>query len=243
MAIGARKQPLYDQLVDVLTDKINHELRPGDYLPSERDLSERYGLSRTTVRLALQELERLGLVVRQRGRGTMVTDRSLQTANLSQTYSFTAQMKAIGRVPKTTILEFTEVDADKNIAAEMNARLGERLYRINRLRIADGVPLMIECTYLPARKFFSLKRPMIENKSLYDMIEQDYHEKVRMAEEEFYASIARRSDARLLEIAEGAPVLDLVRTTYDMSNDVIEYTRSVARADQFKYKVYHNRSV
>lgn len=71
MAMGARKQPLYDQLVDLLTDKIDHELRPGDYLPSERDLSERYGLSRTTVRLALQELERLGLVVRQRGRGTM----------------------------------------------------------------------------------------------------------------------------------------------------------------------------
>ena len=56
MAMGARKQPLYDQLVDLLTDKIDHELRPGDYLPSERDLSERYGLSRTTVLLALQEL-------------------------------------------------------------------------------------------------------------------------------------------------------------------------------------------
>ena len=152
-------------------------------------------------------------------------------------------MKAIGRVPKTTILEFTEVEADKNIAVEMNARLGERLYKIKRLRIADCVPLMIECTYLPSRKFFALKRPMIENKSLYDMIEQDFHEKVRVAEEEFYASIARHSDARLLEIAEGAPVLDLIRTTYDMNNEVIEYTRSVARADQFKYKVYHNRAV
>ena len=102
---------------------------------------------------------------------------------------------------------------------------------------------MIECTYLPSRKFFALKRPMIENKSLYDMIEQDFHEKVRVAEEEFYASIARHSDARLLEIAEGAPVLDLIRTTYDMNNEVIEYTRSVARADQFKYKVYLNRAV
>ena len=64
MAIGARKQPLYDQLVDILTEKIDHEYRAGDMIPSERELSERYGLSRTTVRLALQELERLGLVVR-----------------------------------------------------------------------------------------------------------------------------------------------------------------------------------
>ena len=78
MAIGARKQPLYDQLVDILTEKIDHEYRAGDMIPSERELSERYGLSRTTVRLALQELERLGLVVRQHGRGTFVTDRSAQ---------------------------------------------------------------------------------------------------------------------------------------------------------------------
>ena len=74
MAIGARKQPLYDQLVDILTEKIDHEYRAGDMIPSERELSERYGLSRTTVRLALQELERLGLVVRQHGRGTFVTE-------------------------------------------------------------------------------------------------------------------------------------------------------------------------
>ena len=89
MAIGARKQPLYDQLVDILTEKIDHEYHAGDMIPSERELSERYGLSRTTVRLALQELERLGLVVRQHGRGTFVTDRSAKATNLMQSYSFT----------------------------------------------------------------------------------------------------------------------------------------------------------
>ena len=106
MAMGARKQPLYDQLVDILTEKIDHEFRPGDLMPSERELSERYGLSRTTVRLALQELERLGLVVRQHGRGTFVADRSAQTTNLMQSYSFTDQMRAMGREPETTIIEF-----------------------------------------------------------------------------------------------------------------------------------------
>lgn len=74
MAPRARKQPLYDQLVDILMEKIDHEYRPGDLLPSERELSERYGLSRTTVRLALSELEQLGLVVRKHGRGTFVMD-------------------------------------------------------------------------------------------------------------------------------------------------------------------------
>lgn len=242
MAIAARKQPLYDQLVDILTEKIEHEYRPGDLLPSERELSKYYGLSRTTVRLALQELERLGLVVRQHGRGTFVADRSVQATNLSQTYSFTDQMREMGRDPSTTILEFAEIDADKNLAEKMRVRMGDKLFKIERLRCADGMPMMVERTYMPMRKFMSLKRPMLERASLYTVIEQVFHEKIRVAEEEFFASIARPADAHLLGIGEGAPVLDLVRTTYDVGNEIIEYTLSVARADQFKYKIFHYRA-
>ena len=242
MAIAARKQPLYDQLVDILTEKIEHEYRPGDMLPSERELSKYYGLSRTTVRLALQELERLGLVMRQHGRGTFVADRSVQTTNLSQTYSFTDQMRELGRKPATTILEFSEIESDKNLASSLGVRIGDKLFKIKRLRSADGVPMMVERTYLPVRKFMSLKRPMLEHESLYHVIEQYFHEKIRVAEEEFFASIARPADAHLLDISEGAPVLDLVRTTYNMGNEIIEYTLSVARADQFKYKIFHYRN-
>lgn len=241
MAIAARRQPLYDQLVDILTDKIEHEYRAGDMIPSERDLSERYSLSRTTVRLALQELERLGLVVRQHGRGTFVADRSAQTTNLMQAYSFTEQMRSLGRDPLTTILEFSDLEADKNLAEHMGVRLGERLYKIKRLRAADGMPMMVERSYLPVRKFLSLKRPLLETTPLYDIIEKNYREKISVAEEEFFASIARPADAHLLGIAEGAPVLDLIRTTYNTSNEIVEYTLSVARADQFKYKVMHRR--
>lgn len=241
MAIWARRQPLYDQLVDILTDKIEHEYRPGDLLPSERELSDRYGLSRTTVRLALQELERLGLVIRQHGRGTFVADRSAQTTNLSQAYSFSEQMRSMGREPSTTILEFSVIEADKNLAEHMGTRIGERLYKIKRLRSADDMPMMVERSYLPVRKFMTLKRPMLEKKALYDIVEQDFREKIGVAEEEFFASIARPADAHLLDISEGAPVLDLIRTTYNTSNEIVEYTLSVARADQFKYKVYHRR--
>ena len=149
MAIGARKQPLYDQLVDILTEKIDHEYRAGDMIPSERELSERYGLSRTTVRLALQELERLGLVVRQHGRGTFVTDRSAKATNLMQSYSFTEQMRAMGREPETTILEFCEMEADKNLAEHMGLRIGDRIFKLKRLRSADNMPMMVERSYLP----------------------------------------------------------------------------------------------
>ena len=106
MGTSSRKQPLYDQLVDILRDKIENEMEPGDLLPSERELSERYGLSRTTVRLALKELETLGLISRRHGKGTYVTDLSGGAMDLSSNYSFTQQMREVGRVPKTVDLDF-----------------------------------------------------------------------------------------------------------------------------------------
>ena len=242
MGTLARKQPLYDQLVDILRDKIVNELKPNDQLPSERELTERYGLSRTTVRLALQELENLGLVYRRHGKGTFVAARDTQATNLTQTYSFTEQMRRLGRVPKTSILDFATLEANKYLSLRMNVHIGDKLFRMKRLRAADGVPMMLERTYLPVRNFMSLRREDLEHASLYDVIEGTYHEKIRVAEEEFFASIARPEDARQLSIKEGSPVLDLVRTTFNDRNEVIEFTLSVARADQFKYKISHYRT-
>ena len=87
MTCKRHRQPLYDQLVDILIEKIDHEYQPGDLIPSERELAERYGLSRSTVRLAIQELEYLGRIVRKQGRGTFVADRLAQATNLTQSYS------------------------------------------------------------------------------------------------------------------------------------------------------------
>ena len=112
---------------------------------------------------------------------------------------------------------------------------------MKRLRIADGIPMMVERTYLPASEFLGLSRKDVESQPLYDIMEKVYHETVRVAEEEFCASVARKDDAELLGIGEAAPVLKLYRTTYNVKNTAIEYTRSVARADQFRYKVSHYR--
>lgn len=242
MGTVSRKQPLYDQLVDLLREKIENELEPGALLPSERELSERYGLSRTTVRLALKELETLGLISRKHGKGTFVADLSREATNLMGSYSFTEQMKSLGRVPRTEILEFEVAEASKSVAERLGLRLGDSVFRMRRLRLADDVPMMVERTYLPVSEFVSLTLEDVSHKPLYDIMEQDYHEKIRAAEEEFYASIARNSDAATLGIPEGAPVLKLVRTTINDKNVVIEYTQSAARADQFTYKVSHIRS-
>lgn len=242
MATAARKQPLYDQLVDLLSDKIQNEMHPGDALPSERDLAETYGLSRTTVRLAMSELEELGLVTRKHGKGTFVSNVSRDTTDLMGTYSFTDQMRSLGRVPHTEVIDFEVREASKFVAQNMDLRLGEAVFRMRRLRTADGVPMMLERTYMPVKVFEGLTQRMVESKSLYEIVEQDFRMKIKTAEEAFGARAARPDEARLLKIDEDAPVLHLVRTTYNSKNVVIEYTRSVARADMFEYKIVHTRN-
>ena len=241
MGTVSRKQPLYDQLVDLLREKIENELEPGALLPSERELSERYGLSRTTVRLALKELETLGLISRKHGKGTFVADFSHEAADPMGAYSFTEQMRGLGKVPRTEIREFEVTEATKSVAERMGLRLGERVFRMKRLRLADDAPMMVERTYLPAAEFVSLTLEDVSRKSLYDIMEQDYREKIRAVEEEFSASVASSSDAAMLGISEGAPVLRLVRTAVNDKNVVIECTQGVARADQFTYKVSRGR--
>lgn len=236
-----KKQPLYGQLFDLIHDKIDNELNPGDALPSERSLCEKYGVSRTTVRLAMAELEARGLVVRKHGRGTFVADAVQEPSNLMDTYSFTEQMKSLGRRPRTDILEFERCEAPRHIAEQLGIALGDQTIRMSRLRCADGIPMMIERTYLPAKEFRGLDREDVENKSLYDIIEKDYGQIVRVADEEFCASVARANEAAALDIAEGAPVLRLYRTTRNTRDTIIEYTYSVARADQFRYKISHQR--
>ena len=242
MGAISRAKPLHDQLVDIFRDKIEHELAPGDMLPSERELTDRFGVSRTTVRLALQELESLGLVQRRHGKGTFVLDVAASAANLSQAYSFTEHMRSLGRTPKTDVLEFSQIEADANLARHVGVSQGDALFKLKRLRSADGVPMMVERSYLPTRVFQGLTRELLDTKPLYELMEEDFAQKIRFADEEFYASVVRENDAPLLDLADGAPVLDLVRTTYNMHNRVVEYTLSVARGDQFRYRVTHHRA-
>ncbi|MGX7163881.1 GntR family transcriptional regulator [Enterococcus massiliensis] len=241
MANKIKKQPLYDQLVELLKEKIENELEPHTMLPSERELSEIYGLSRTTVRLALQELENLGFIYRQHGKGTFVSDLKDTALNLVGSYSFTEQMKSLGKIPKSEVLLFEKIEANKYLAQQMNLRLGVKLIKLKRLRIADELPMMLERTYLPFNHFLTLTKKQLEEKAMYDIFKEDFQETIKLAEEEFYASIVRAKDTELLAIREGAPVLHLMRKTYNMKNEIIEYTESIARADQFRYKIVHTR--
>ncbi|VEH31819.1 GntR family transcriptional regulator [Streptococcus equi subsp. equi] len=114
------------------------------------------------------------------------------------------------------------------------------VFELERLRIADGKPLMFERTYIPERGFEAITIDLLEKKPLYDVFAEDFQEAIRLADEEFYASIALDYEAKLLGIKKGDPVLHIMRKTYNEKNRLIEFTFSIARADQFRYRIQHH---
>ena len=237
-----KKQPLYGQLVDELKESIEKEHQAHDLLPSERELAEIHGVSRTTVRLALQELENLGFIYKKHGKGTFVSGVSDSILNLTGAYSFTEQMKSLGKEPSTKILEFLVVESSNYLSEQLGVHKGSQLIKIKRLRLADREPMMLERTYLPYKRFEGLTSEMLEEKPMYDVFYDTYNQRIKYAEEEFYASIVSDKDAEYIEVPIGSAALNLVRKTVNQENEIIEYTLSVARADQFRYKVLHHKN-
>lgn len=235
------KIPLYSQLVDILIKKIETEMQPNDKMPSERDICQIYSVSRTTVRLAMSELETAGYIYKRHGKGTFVSSLNKDKQNLMDSYSFTDQMRQNGKVPQTKVLAFEIIESNHFVAGQMGLEVPEKVIRFVRLRLADHVPMMVETTYIPYGDFSGLTEEELSHKPLYDIFKERYGEYVEVAEEQFSAGLVKEKEADLLGIDKGDACLNLKRLSYDQFNRVIEFTLSVARSDQFIYKVRHLR--
>ncbi|GEP19268.1 GntR family transcriptional regulator [Pediococcus argentinicus] len=241
---SAKNQPLYEQLVDRLRKNIKNNYKANDKLPSEREIMRMYSVSRNTVRQAFNELEILGFIYRKHGKGTFVAKLVENPTSLGDEYSFTEQMKAIGRTPETRILEYSIREAGEYFGSKLQIGSMDKMLKLKRLRIADGIPTMIDRTYLPYYKFSSLSIDELEKKhrALYSVFSEDFDEIVSVADEEISAVRITDKDSHVLQVPEDSPGMMLNRTTYNQKNEVIEYTISSARSDHFVYKIrYENK--
>lgn len=229
---------LQEQLVNHLTDYLE-TLPANAKLPSERQLADEYEVSRNTVRAALLNLEAIGLVRRIHGKGTFVNRTNLNS-DLSSSYKFGEQMQLLGKVPTTKIINFEKKEVNAYFVDNMNLGFGEFIIQIERLRLADDEPMMFERTYLPLKFFPTLTEEMLHNKSLYDTFEKDFQENISYADEYFSSGVIGDSDSKVMGLPEGMPCLLLKRKTYDLKKQLIEFTLSTARSDEFAYHVRHN---
>ncbi|HLS08194.1 GntR family transcriptional regulator [Lentibacillus sp.] len=230
------KIPLYLQLMDDLIKDIDTgKLIVNEKLPSERELCDVNNLSRITVRQALQELEREGYIYKLHGKGTFVSSMSYNQ-NLVKLYSFTEEMKKIGKTPTTQVLSFREMALDERLASNMNLTPLDEAYQIVRLRLADNEPLMYETSYVPKKIFPRLTEKDLNERPMYDIFLQDYQIGVTKAVERFSATSVRKEEAEHLNLPADHPAMLVKRFAYH-DDELIEYTISVARGDKFDYTV------
>ncbi|MEC5423439.1 GntR family transcriptional regulator [Virgibacillus sp. C22-A2] len=230
------KVPLYLQLIENLIKKIDaQDYEEHQKLPSERELCEIYNLSRITVRQALQDLEREGYIYKLHGKGTFVAPKSINQ-NLVKLYSFTEEMKEMGKTPTTEVLSFKEIAVDDRLAEKMELVPLDEVFQVVRLRLADGEPLMYEKSYLPKKFFPDLTAADMDQRPMYDIFQDDYKVGVTKAIERFSATSVREVEAKHLGMMMNNPAMLIKRFAFH-ENELIEYTISVARGDKFDYTV------
>lgn len=232
------RTPLYLQLMNILIDMIENKLEENDQILSEREICEIYNVSRTTVRQAMDELEKEGYIYKVHGKGTFVSPKRMNQ-DLISFYSFTEEMKKIGKTPTSEVTGFEIVEAGDKIGKIFKIDSEELLYKVSRIRKADEVHMMYETTYLPFNRFKGITREQFEEKPMYDVLIKNFNAKITSAEEYFRPILTNKLESIYLDIKEGSPSLKIERFTYENTN-VIEYTVSVARGDKFKYRVKLN---
>jgi GntR family transcriptional regulator len=232
--------PLYQQLVDKLTAQIRRgELRPGDRVPSEREIAENLNVSRTTARLAIEELVANGLVYREQGRGTFVAVSAKHS--LIGFASFSEDVMARGLKPGSRILAQELIDGDEAIHNVLNLDNGEKVLRLVRLRLADAKPVAIQTAYLPAKIVPGLEKRELTDRSLFAILRQEYYIYPAWTEAEFEATRAEPHQATLLGVAPGDPVLVVRGLTYTDSFQTVESVETVYRGEGLTLRIGRQR--
>jgi GntR family transcriptional regulator len=227
--------PLYVQLHRRIADAIvSGRLKPGDSLPAERDMASMTGLSRVTIRKAVQALVASGQIVQKRGSGTFVAPRveRLEQA-LSLLTSFTEDMARRGRsVESVWLARGLHAPTPEEVMA-LGLGAGSRVARLERVRQSDGVPLAIERASLSSEV---LPDPETVESSLYAVLQQRGLRPVRAVQRISAANVGQR-DAELLGIPPGMAGLRIERLSYLPSGRVVEFTRSLYRGDAYDFAV------
>ncbi|HMI50166.1 MAG TPA: GntR family transcriptional regulator [Candidatus Saccharimonadales bacterium] len=226
--------PLYYQILQRLIVQIRTgELKPGDLIPSEQEISVRLGVSRMTARQALKSLCSRGLAYSQSGKGTFVSRMKLEK-NFRHLLSFSEEMKDRGSRPRSKVLAFKCLHPDSEVAEALHLGPTEEAFFLRRVRIADLAPLCVEATHLPARLCPNLLEKLDPSGSLYRALHEHYGLQVYMADEVAEASVATAAEAELLRVRAKSPVFRFTRTACLHDGRPIEFVRSVYRGDRCK---------
>jgi GntR family transcriptional regulator len=227
--------PLHVQVEEVLLKAIVNGAWPsGSQLPSEDELVERFEVSRTTIRTAIQSLIARGLIAIRRGKGTFVTQ-PIITQELTELTGFVEDMRSLGHTPTAQVLDRRLVAASETVARELKIQRGASVARIQRVRLADRIPMSFDETYLPQALGGKIMTDDLENQPIFSLLEQKYATPLIEAEYRLAAVASHGTVARALGIAAGSPIFLIERTSFSSGRQPVDYERLYYRGDHIRF--------
>ncbi|ENT4819118.1 TPA: GntR family transcriptional regulator [Citrobacter farmeri] len=230
---------MYSQLAAFIRHQIKLGVfRPHDKIVTENALCDILNISRTTVRLAFNELLEEGLIVRQRRKGTFIADKKINR-RLNSLYNFTESMREQGIKPRSLVLQSEVIDADEIVADKLNLTQTQRkVFILKRVRLGDDTPLLLETTCIPWNLCQGIELYDFATLSLYDVLKNEFGLTITHATEHIEAVIISKSAAHYLQCAEKVMAgYHIERVSFLENGFVFEYTTSVTRADKCNFKI------
>lgn len=236
------KLPLYDQIERNLRDLIvNGNLKPGEAVPGEWDLANYYDVSRLTVRRALDELVRQNWLEKKHGVGTFVRQPNMASIAAGK-FSFTEQMRAIGREPDSKFISQCKIPSTDKIARALRIDEGAPIIEITRVRLADKTPILLETACLSAEKFPTLEtHDWSKNESLYKVLNDEYQVVITVMDHIIKPITLTETEAQYLKAKPGIPTLLSEIIAYAPENNPVEYTWSVSNGDKSEFYFHFQR--
>ncbi|WP_143809057.1 GntR family transcriptional regulator [Paraburkholderia susongensis] len=227
--------PLYAQVEEALAARIvDGTYPPGSQLPNEASLLANFNISRTTLQKTVQNLIARGLIEIRRGKGTFVTQPRLSQP-LTELSGFVEDMRAHGRKASARLVAKRLEKASETVAARLALKPGTQVVHIQRVRIANGVPLSFDETWLPRDIGEKIIENDLEAEPIFALLEEKYGLPLIEAEYRLEAAAASKAVARALEVAVQSPIFLIERTSYAEGNRAVDYEKLYYRGDQIQF--------
>lgn len=234
--------PLYFQLEKLIMEEIENGSYPvGSMIPTEKELSQMFDISRTTVRQAIADLVRKEQLYRIKSKGTFVARPKISQGFIQSIQSFDEDVRSAGRTPSTEVLGLEVVELPEEIAFQMNVAPGSKAVYLYRKRYADDEPIVRVETYLPYDSCNFILEHDLSKESLYQVLSGKDSTRVTHVVRTCEARSANAEDVTVLGMKRGRPIHYFVTTGYNRTNTLIEYSVARYRGDQSKFRVELSR--
>lgn len=232
--------PKYKLIEDYILQKIKGgEYKMGSLIETEQELVDKFKVSRVTVRQATNNLEAKGFLRKSQGSGTYVTNKNVVERS-THVKSFTEEMAESGREASTRIIEYKIIPSSEDIASKLLINSDDPIYLVKRLRMADGIPMMLEINYMSVKAYPTLSYDSM-SKSKYQFIEETTGEVIDYSHHIIVPIMPTEEVVKYFNCDPVSPLLKVLNLTYLSSGQLLDYTELILNVDEYQYQSVRGR--